>query len=409
MNSTLLTSLLYPLFLFPKISDFYSLVLSHEALILIQKQSGSLSSDWCIIFSVTPHSPCVHLCVYLSVCVFHCHFYFLFLIYCIRFQHLSLHPIILWFIFIVPTLFSQQPPQHLHVTLLTEGCVFAGHRVTANRKHWISPLINCGKKEFPLPLSSSEGVYVCVRVHTRVPKFQESLRHHPARTLTQQASLSLYRNGFVYILEEMHFFLIYCPDWLVVHFFFQLCLFFQDFYIVLMTDNKNKSYFQAHLVVHLQTFREIFHFHLLLCFVPSLWSLELLPSLPVWRSMTSDSGCWGFTGLKISKRRNTLECGSSSKALCVFVDRELLTKTDCICLDSPCKLLITEGCFQRPQVGTNLYVQSLKSKDSKDFWYTFFCKPLRAHLFFFYGRGNFSLFYPRDAHIWVQWLNSCIL
>lgn len=191
-------------------------------------------------------------------------------------------------------------------------------------------------------------------------------------------------------------------------FFFQLCLFFQDFYIVLMTDNKKKSYFQAHLVVHLQTFREIFHFHLLLCFVPSLWSLELLPSLPVWRSMTSDSGCWGFTGLKISKRRNTLECGSSSEALCVFVDRELLTKTDCICLDSPCKLLITEGCFQRPQVGTNLYVQTLKSKDSKDFWYTFFLSHWE-HIFFFYGRGNFSLFYPRDAHIWVQWLNSCIL
>lgn len=134
-----------------------------------------------------PSQPmCVSVCVCVSLS-----FLFLFLIYCIRFQHLSLHPIILWFIFIVPTLFSQQPLQHLHVTLLTEGCVFAGHRVTANRKHWISPLINCGKKEFPLPLSSSEGVYVCVRVHTRVPKLQESLRHHPARTLTQQASLSL--------------------------------------------------------------------------------------------------------------------------------------------------------------------------------------------------------------------------
>lgn len=68
-------------------------------------------------------------------------------------------------------------------------------------------------------------------------------------------------------------------------FFFQLCLFFQDFYIVLMTDNKKKSYFRAHLVVHLQTFREIFHFIYccVLCRLSGHWSCcRLCPSDVRW-------------------------------------------------------------------------------------------------------------------------------
>lgn len=127
------------------------------------------------------------------------------------------------------SLFSQQPLQHVHMTALTEGCVFAGHRAS-----FLNTDCKQGALEFPLQTkvekevnpSSSSWRSVCMCACTSCcsymcAKHQESVRW-PRMEHAHWTSVTLpLLKSFVYILEAMHFYLMPWFDggWLSVVFF----------------------------------------------------------------------------------------------------------------------------------------------------------------------------------------------
>lgn len=114
------------------------------------------------------------------------------------------------------TLFSQQPLQQLHVTSLTEGCVFAGHRSSFlnSQRRPGAPDLLVNKKKWK---GVCRPLKECVCLFIRGPNFRS---HRTSLPLKKLFCLHTWRNAL--------FFLIYCPDFVFFILFSRIYIFFAN-------------------------------------------------------------------------------------------------------------------------------------------------------------------------------------